>query len=440
MKKIKLKEFERNKLEEQKLQEQQDQERSEKLKQMETYLKTHQLPVPIQKLHKSNQYRFIQRCNRYQIKDGKMVNKETGYPVLTPENRVSAVMEEFKRVPMGAKAIIERMKGSGLTHRQIRETLHQLVPDQLHRPLPPPRLIKHITAQEYGEKFQADLVDMTKYKWHNQGYGWILTVIDIYSRKAWAFKLKNKSTQEVLQTLRPLLISEKVKILHTDNGSEFTSNEFQSMCHQLQVKQIFGPPYSPHSQGHIERFNRTLKSMLFKYFTWNQTKIWIDILEKFVDQYNHTTHSSTLMKPITQEAKRAFRPIKQPPIPQKYPVGATVRVALRNDPQYRKKIFEKKYTVQWTRDTYQIVNNKGDMYRIQNLAEPEEKRKWVSHNDLQVISGEVEIKPNPRTGREAHLEKLREAKPQYQLPQETLLESRSRNPRIRKPVERFGYS
>jgi transposase InsO family protein len=350
-----------------------------------------------------------------------MVNKETGYPVLPPENRESAVIEEFKRVPMGAKAIIERMKGSGLTHQQIRETLHKLVPEQLHRQLPPKRIIKHITASEYGEKFQADLVDMTKYAWHNQGYGWILTVIDIYSRKAWAFKLKNKSTQEVLQTIRPLLISEKVKILHTDNGAEFTSNEFRAMCNQLSVKQIFGPPYSPHSQGHIERFNRTLKSMLFKYFTWNQTKIWIDILEKFIHQYNQTTHSSTLMKPITQEARRAFRPIKQLPIPstRKYEIGATVRIALRQNPQYRKQIFEKKYTVQWTKDTYQIVGNKGDMYRVKNLTHPEEKRKWVSHNDLQVISGEVEIQPNPG---------------------ETLLESRAKNPRIRKSVQRFENS
>lgn len=420
-----------------------DQERGEKINKIEYYLRNKKLPPEVRRLHPSNQYRFMNQCAEYQMKDGKIINKETGYELIRPERREEAVIQEFKQVPMGAKAIAERMKGSGLTKHEIEETLHTLIPDQLHRQLPPKRVIKHITAQRYGERFQADLVDMSKYGWHNQGYNWMLTVIDIYSRRAWAFKLKRKESNQVIEAIRPLLISERVKLLHTDNGSEFTSNEFKAMCQSLKVKQIFGPPYSPHSQGHIERFNRTIKSMLFKYFTWNQTKIWIDVLDKFVDRYNNTTHSATLMKPITKEAKREFRPIHLDPIPpnKKHEVGEIVRLALRQNPNYRKKIFEKKYTVQWTKDTYQITNTKGDMYRVKNVKDPS-IRKWISQNDLQVIKGEVEVKPDPRVGREAHLERLhvplaqmRES--EHRPPEETLLESRAKNPRVRRPNVRL---
>ena len=143
---------------------------------------------------------------------------------------------------------------------------------------------------------------MSKYAWHNNGYKYILTIIDVYSRRAWAIKLKSKESKEVISAIKPILINEKVKLLHTDNGSEFTSNEFRNMCQSLNVKQIFGTPYTPHSQGHIERFNRTLKSMIYKYFTWNDTKIWINIIDKFVDSYNNTKHSVTLEKPITKTA------------------------------------------------------------------------------------------------------------------------------------------
>jgi transposase InsO family protein len=46
-----------------------------------------------------------------------------------------------------------------------------------------------------------DLIDMTRYKKINDGFCWVLTIIDVYSKFAWAFPLKSKSGEEVTKNL-----------------------------------------------------------------------------------------------------------------------------------------------------------------------------------------------------------------------------------------------
>ena len=46
----------------------------------------------------------------------------------------------------------------------------------------------------------------------------------------------------------------------------------------------------------MERFNRTLKGMMWKYFYSKGTYAWIDVLDELVENYNTTRHGRTLMK------------------------------------------------------------------------------------------------------------------------------------------------
>ena len=54
----------------------------------------------------------------------------------------------------------------------------------------------------------------------------------------------------------------------------------------------------------IERFNRTIKDNIFKYFTANSTRKYIDVLDKLVDQYNNTVYSSLNMSPVEASLKK----------------------------------------------------------------------------------------------------------------------------------------
>ena len=52
----------------------------------------------------------------------------------------------------------------------------------------------------------------------------------------------------------------------------------------------------------IERFNRTIKEIFFKYFSANSTRKFVDVLDLLVDQYNNTIYSSIKITP--KEASR----------------------------------------------------------------------------------------------------------------------------------------
>ena len=54
----------------------------------------------------------------------------------------------------------------------------------------------------------------------------------------------------------------------------------------------------------IERFNRTIKDNIFKYFTATSTRKYIDVLDTLVDQYNNTVHSSIKMSSVEASLKK----------------------------------------------------------------------------------------------------------------------------------------
>ena len=54
----------------------------------------------------------------------------------------------------------------------------------------------------------------------------------------------------------------------------------------------------------IERFNSTIKDKMLKYFTANLTSKHIDVLDKFLDQYNNTVHSSIKMTLVEASIKK----------------------------------------------------------------------------------------------------------------------------------------
>ena len=54
---------------------------------------------------------------------------------------------------------------------------------------------------------------------------WILTIIDVFSKQAWAFKLKNKKAVTVLDALKSLMDNRKPKRVHCDEGNEFLNSD-----------------------------------------------------------------------------------------------------------------------------------------------------------------------------------------------------------------------
>jgi len=94
------------------------------------------------------------------------------------------------------------------------------------------------------------------------GYSYYLTFTDDHSRKTWIYFLKKKD--EVFPWFRHFkaLIENqtenKIKILRTDNGTEYESNEFHDFCKEAGIKRETTTPYTPEQNGVAKRKNRTI--------------------------------------------------------------------------------------------------------------------------------------------------------------------------------------
>jgi transposase InsO family protein len=91
------------------------------------------------------------------------------------------------------------------------------------------------------EHLQMDLIDMSKFEAENNGYCWILTVVDVFSKYLWAIPLFKKDQASVCSALLQLfVIIGTPEILQSDNGKEFVGGVIKSLCEMLRVSSIFG--------------------------------------------------------------------------------------------------------------------------------------------------------------------------------------------------------
>lgn len=97
------------------------------------------------------------------------------------------------------------------------------------------------------------------------GNRYFLLLVDDYSRKMWVFMLKQKSEALAAFKKFKMLVEneamETIKVLRTDRGGEFTSNEFQTFCDDAGILRHLTAPYSPQQNGVVERRNRTVVAM-----------------------------------------------------------------------------------------------------------------------------------------------------------------------------------
>jgi hypothetical protein len=86
---------------------------------------------------------------------------------------------------------------------------------------------------------------MTEFTKENDGYKYILNVIDCYSKFAWSFRCLTKTSNEVFFHLESLLLKCFIpKELQSDNGLEFKNRKISSLCRKL-CKTSFWSPIPP---------------------------------------------------------------------------------------------------------------------------------------------------------------------------------------------------
>lgn len=152
-----------------------------------------------------------------------------------------------------------------------------------------------VTSPTINFRFQADLMVMDKIYRQNSFYKYILVVIDVLSRFAWAFPLKTKKASEVAEAFDKLFSKVKPKYVQNDFGTEFYGQDVQRIFKKHGVEMY--STYSNVKASVVERFIRTLRQKINHFMVHNQTKRYIDHLQTIIDSYNHTKHSRTKLIP-----------------------------------------------------------------------------------------------------------------------------------------------
>ena len=233
-------------------------------------------------------------------------------------------------------------------------SLKRQVVEEIHRPARKKFRRRRVVIKGLDDLFQADLVEMLPYAKQNSGYRYILVVINAFSKYAWAYPVKRKTGKDVTEAMKKVLRESTPRNLQTDNGKEFYNKDFQQLMKKHGVNHY--STYSTLKSSIVERLNRTLKTMMWKEFSFQGSYKWLQLLPKIIEKYNSTVHGTTGFKPkdVTKRNEKSIletsydnrKVMDRKPI--KYPVGTSVRVS-----KYRE-AFDKGYTPNWSTEIFKV--------------------------------------------------------------------------------------
>ena len=154
----------------------------------------------------------------------------------------------------------------------------------------------NLSSNEPFEKIVSDIygpIDMEKFQ--KSGKSYIISFVDVHSRYCQLYtsrKIDSNSLTTIFKTY--LKNYPKPKLILTDQGTQYTSQEFNNICKLHQIKHSYAAAYNPSCNGIAEKLNvifgnglRILKNTNFK-----------DSVKRIQDAYNSTFHSTIKTLPI----------------------------------------------------------------------------------------------------------------------------------------------
>lgn len=195
---------------------------------------------------------------------------------------------------------VKQIKGSNI--KKVKEWLSSQLTYSLHKPIRKRFKRNPTVVNGIDDQWQADLVDVKEFATHNNGYKYLITIIDIFSKYAFVFPTKTKTMNDVLAGFKIVFQSRKPIKIQTDQGKEFDNRTFRNFLKDENVL-YYTTRNTEIKCSIVERFNRTLRGRMFRYFTKHGTRKYIGVLDNIVTAYNKTVHRSTGLAPckVTDE-------------------------------------------------------------------------------------------------------------------------------------------
>jgi len=150
-----------------------------------------------------------------------------------------------------------------------------------------------------GAPFERLSIDLTgPHSKSTNGHIWILTCVDPFTKWVEAFPLRNKEAETVAKVLVEQVFTRfgvPLSLL-SDNGGEVDGNIMRSVCRLLDIDKLHTTAYKASTNAAIERFHKTMNSMLGKVVADHQ-RDWDTRLSFVMAAYRASRHNSTGYSP-----------------------------------------------------------------------------------------------------------------------------------------------
>ena len=264
-----------------------------------------------------------------------------------------------------------RKDGKNVTRDQVKQFLQGVRSYTVHRPAPSRFPRRKVTTAGINDLIQIDLVDLQSLAAYNDGYRYLFVAIDVFSKRLWAFPIRDKTQTSTIQAMQAVLdtLPSPPARVEQDRGREF-GLRFKRFLEGYGIIWSHATNATLKCQT-VERVNRSLKGRLFRYFSYARSWRYLEVLPALVDSYNHTYHSTLQMAPVDvtpqNEAKvwwRRFGSTVHGSDPRPlFRVGDTVRIRIR------KATFTKGYEPTFSEATYRIykvIASRPVTYRLED--------------------------------------------------------------------------
>lgn len=287
----------------------------------------------------------------------------------------------------------QQLKVPGASKKTVESYLKSQQAYTLHKPARRHYIRNKIYVAGIDAQWQADLADMQGIARQNDGMRYILTVIDVFSKFAWAVPVKSKDAGSVADGFSKVLgqaSPRKPKRLQTDKGKEFFNSTFAALMRRNGIHHFASE--SDMKAAVVERFNRTVKTRIYTYLSDRGSVRWVDVLQDLLKAYNASSHRTIGMAPEQVESKHEDRlwtkmygdgdTYLKPAIPK----GTIVRL------NKSKGVFDKGYMPNWSKEHFQVRDvpqsrkrAKRPVYKLEDFSGDEVKGSWYPE-ELQAIS------------------------------------------------------
>ena len=240
---------------------------------------------------------------------------------------------------------------------------------------------------------QIDLADFPKLQNpYNKNVRYLMICIDVFSRFLWVMPLTSKEKLHI--PLEKLLLDMKSTFGQTPQNmtgdNEFNTRELKKLGDKYKFRWWYGEPSEKYRTGIVERVIRTIRNLIKRYLTQNDTTKYLDVLKDFVQNYNDTEHGHTRTKPrVAIKSGQTF----PKPMKKNIPIlraGDQVRIL-----QKRQRAFDKGDKPYYGKKVYEVVKKDGNKYVLSNIDTGQVLVKKYYIHQLQRIDGVIKDKYKP---------------------------------------------